>query len=52
MKKILMASVAALSFAAIAPAMAQDKVVGVEQSSEADAEEGALVPWSAALLAP
>jgi hypothetical protein len=43
MKKILMASVAALSFAAIAPAMAQDKVVGVEQSSEADAEEGALV---------
>lgn len=43
MKKILMASVAALSFAAIIPAMAQDQVVGVEQSSEADAEEGALV---------
>jgi hypothetical protein len=43
MKKILMASVAAMSLAAVLPAMAQDTVVGVEQSSTTDAEEGALV---------
>ena len=40
MKKILLASVAALSLAAM-PAFAQDAVVGVEQSSDADA--GAVV---------
>ncbi len=37
MKKILMASVAALSLAAAIPAFAQDKVVGVESSSNAKA---------------
>ncbi|HEY0034857.1 MAG TPA: DUF1236 domain-containing protein [Devosia sp.] len=41
MKKILLASVAAISLAAALPVMAQDTVVGVEQSSDAD--EGALV---------
>lgn len=41
MKKILLASVAALSLAAAVPAFAQDKVVGVESSS--DAEAGAAV---------
>lgn len=37
MKKILMASVAALSLVAAVPAFAQDKVVGVESSSNAEA---------------
>ena len=37
MKKILMASVAALSLAAALPAFAQDKVVGVESGSNAEA---------------
>ena len=41
MKKILMASVAALSLAAALPAVAQDKVVGVESSSDAGAVIGA-----------
>ena len=41
MKKILMASVAALSLAAALPALAQDKVVGVESSSDAGAVIGA-----------
>ena len=41
MKKILLASVAAISLAAALPVLAQDTVVGVEQSSDAD--EGALV---------
>jgi uncharacterized membrane protein len=44
MKKILMASVAAISLvAASLPVMAQDRVVGVESAAEQDAEEGALV---------
>lgn len=41
MKKLLMASVAALSLAAALPAMAQDKVVGVESNAEAGAVVGA-----------
>ena len=41
MKKILMASVAALSLAAAIPAFAQDKVVGVESNAEAGAVIGA-----------
>jgi hypothetical protein len=41
MKKILLASVAALSLAAAVPAFAQDKVVGVETDAEAGAVIGA-----------
>lgn len=41
MKKILMASVAALSLAAAIPAFAQDRVVGVESNAEAGAVIGA-----------
>jgi hypothetical protein len=41
MKNLLLASVAAFSLAAALPAMAQDKVVGVESSS--DAEAGAVI---------
>ena len=41
MKKILMASVAALSLAAAIPAFAQDKVVGVESNTKAGAVIGA-----------
>lgn len=41
MKKLLMASVAALSLAAAVPAFAQDKVVGVESNAEAGAVIGA-----------
>jgi len=41
MKKILLASVAALSLAAALPAFAQDKVVGVESNSDAGAVIGA-----------
>jgi hypothetical protein len=43
MKKILMASVAALSLVAALPVVAQDTVVGVESAAEQDAEEGAIV---------
>ena len=41
MKKILLASVAALSLAAAVPAFAQDKVVGVQSDAEAGAVIGA-----------
>lgn len=41
MKKILMASAAALSLAVAVPALAQDKVVGVESNTEAGAVIGA-----------
>ncbi|KRA47177.1 DUF1236 domain-containing protein [Devosia sp. Root635] len=41
MKKILLASVAALSLAATVPAFAQDKVVGVQSDAEAGAVIGA-----------
>ena len=41
MKKLLLASVAALSLAAAVPAFAQDKVVGVQSDAEAGAVIGA-----------